>query len=134
MTLARDRVDLDKFSCDGLIPRRDITGALLLKVPGLDGENTAKKIKKKLQNTLSELKGVRISKSVRTVELRIKDLTECTSQKNIFCELAATGGFTTEEIKVGKARWTNNGFGTIWAKCPAHAAEVILRNGIIILG
>jgi len=98
MRLARERVNIKELGIPELKPRRARTGALLLEIPGADGGLKASALADKLRVALGDREGVRISRPVKTAEMRVKDVEDSISAAEVAKALAAQGGCDIEEV------------------------------------
>lgn len=67
-------------------------------------------------------------------EIRLIGLNDSTTEEEIRCVIAETGGCMQEEVKTGPIRKLRNGLGTIWAQCPLKASLQISSHGKIKIG
>lgn len=76
-------MNLEKLRVSALHPKRAITGALVLEIPGPDGIEKAKALKEKLQCALGNMEGMRVARPVKSVDLRVKDVIESITEDEI---------------------------------------------------
>ena len=70
---------------------------------------------------------------IRGREIRIKGLDMTVQPEEVQQAVAAAGGCSLEEVKVGEIRKKSpRGMGTAWVQCPAPAAKVLLDKGRIV--
>lgn len=131
---ARKEIKLEELGVPALRPKRALTGALVLEIPGPDGAAKAKLLKDKLQAMVGEMEGVRVARPVKSVELRIKDLLEDTTEDEVRQAIVAAGECDRDDVKVGAIRATTSGLFTAWARCPIAAANKIAGKGRIPIG
>lgn len=134
MKKARAEINLEEIGITALRPKRAITGALVLEVPGPEGVNRAKALKDKLQHAVGSLEGVKVARPVKTMDIRVKDVTEPTRTEEVRRALVAAGECDDEDVKVGPARISTNGLYTVWARCPIAAANKVIARGKLQVG
>ncbi|KAG5318035.1 MOS1T transposase, partial [Pseudoatta argentina] len=131
---ARERIDVEKIGIKEIRPRKARTGAFLLEIPGPAGAAQADSLATKLREVLADKDGVRISRPVKTAEIRIRDIEDSVSQQEVASVVAKEGGCNADDIKVGPIKRAPNGLGTVWAKCPLVAAIKVARLRKIRMG
>jgi len=129
MKLAQASINLEEIGIKEIKPRRSRTGALLLEIPGTEGEKLADVLADRMKEALADKEGVLISRPHKTAEIRVRDLEDSVSADEIAAAMAIKGGCSPEEIKVGPTRPATNGLGTIWVRFPLKAAGEIIRGG-----
>jgi len=134
MRLARERVNLRGLGIGELKPRRARTGALLLEIPGGDGTIRADALARELREALNDREGVRITRPIKTAELRVKDLEDSVSAAEIAEAIADQGQCEIGDIRVGPIRAGPNRLGTAWLRCPLIAVNRILRGRRLTIG
>lgn len=134
MEKARAEINLDEIGITALRPKRARTGALVLEVPGPEGVSRAKALKDKLQNAVGDMEGVKVARPVKTMDIRVKDVTEPTKMEEVRRALVAAGECDDEDVKVGPARVATNGLYTVWARCPIAAANKVIARGRLQVG
>ncbi|XP_025157023.1 uncharacterized protein LOC112589129 [Harpegnathos saltator] len=82
MTKLRAEIDLLALGISGLRPKRAVTGALILEVPGEGGAERAQKLVPLMEAALAG-SGVRVARPVRRAELRVTGLVEATTKEEI---------------------------------------------------
>jgi len=132
MRLAKERMDFRGLGIKDLRPRRARTGALLLEIPGAEGAAKADALE--MKEALKDQEGVKISRPVKTAELRLKDLEDSISAVEIANMIADEGECVPDEIRVGPIRQGLNRLGTAWVRCPMITANRLLRKGRLTLG
>ncbi|EFN85901.1 hypothetical protein EAI_08252, partial [Harpegnathos saltator] len=120
----RAEIDLLALGISGLRPKRAVTGALILEVPGEGGAERAQKLVPLMEAALAG-SGVRVARPVRRAELRVTGLVEATTKEEVIETLARAGGCLGGEIRVGEIRRPPTGLSTAWAQVPLAAARRI---------
>lgn len=134
MQMARARVDIGALNIDGLKLKRAQTGAFILEVPGQDGAGKADALAEKLQEALIREEGVKVTRPVKTSELRIRDIDDSVTRDEVVMAIAETGGCDILDIKVGEPQMSPNGLKSVWVRCPIPAANKLATAGKIKLG
>jgi len=135
MRIVRARVNLNELGIREMLPRRARTGALLLEIPGAEGGKKADALAAKLREALADRQGVAVTRPTKTAEIRVRDLEDSVSAADVAAALAEKGGCHPNEITVGPIRrWTVNGLGTAWVRCPLTAANRLAREGAVRVG
>ncbi|XP_025271039.1 uncharacterized protein LOC105254350 [Camponotus floridanus] len=115
-------------------PKKAAGGGLLFEVPGPDSGPKADKLAEALRPLL-EPKGVRVSRPVKLAELRVAGLDDSITPTEVQQSIAAAGGCSVGEVKVGKINLSPAGrLGSVWARCPAAAAKKVVDAGHLPIG
>lgn len=69
MAKATAEINLEEIGISALRPKRAITGALVLEVPGPEGVTRAKMLKEKLQKAVGDMEGVKVARPVKTMDI-----------------------------------------------------------------
>ncbi|XP_032690542.1 uncharacterized protein LOC116853523 [Odontomachus brunneus] len=77
MRIARSKVPLSELGIKNLRCKRAITGALLLEVPGPEGDKLADTLAIKLRVALAGEEGVRVDRPSKKAEVRLHNLEDC---------------------------------------------------------
>lgn len=77
---------------------------------------------------------VRVSRPVKTAGLRLSGLDDSITNVEIAEAMAKMGYCHPDEIRVGEIRMAPSGTGTVWTRCPVHAANKIATVGCITVG
>jgi len=123
------------FGTKTVKPRRMASGGLLLEIPGPDASRRAKEMASQLRALFPDGSGVRISRPVKRVELRIAGFDEPVTPREI-----AAGGFrfaddcAADEVRMGAIRSTRDGLFTAWVQVPASAGVPLAERGRLELG
>ncbi|XP_020297222.1 uncharacterized protein LOC109861820 [Pseudomyrmex gracilis] len=133
MAKARAAINLADYGIAGLRPKRAITGGLILEVPGENGAERADALAKAMSALFAEDE-TRVSRPVKTAEVRIKGLEDSVSPEEMTAALAIAGGCTQREVKVGPVKLAPSGLGAVWARCPVSAVRRLADLGKITVG
>lgn len=134
MAVAKSSIKLEDLGIGEIRPRRAVTGALILEIPGPQGAIKASALKNRMDEVVGSREGVRIGLPSKKADLRIKDLMDTTETTEIRDAIARQGECSPEEIRIGKIRQTTYGTGTVWAQCPIPAANKLVSSGRIRIG
>ncbi|XP_020297934.1 uncharacterized protein LOC109862322 [Pseudomyrmex gracilis] len=129
----REKVPLEGFGIPDVRPRRALTGALILEIPGKDSDAKAEELYKAILPLVVE-KGGRLTRPVKTVELRVRGLDESISQSEVQETVATVGGCAVAAVKVGQPRASPGGLSTAWIQCPLAAAQKVVAAGALKIG
>jgi len=108
-------------------PRKARTGALLLEIPGADCNSAADALAARMRQILAKKAGISVSRPIKMAKLRLKDVEDSISTEKIINTITETEKCFRENIKVSPMRKAFNDIGTVWAKCPLTAANLIKR-------
>ncbi|XP_020294333.1 serine/arginine repetitive matrix protein 1-like [Pseudomyrmex gracilis] len=133
MAYIRGKVRPEDHGVDVIRPKRAITGALVMEVPGDNSEARADALCAAMAPYAAE-KGARVSRPVKTAEMRIKGLEDSVSSDEVRAAVASVGGCRPTDIKVGQARASSSGLQTAWVQCPLTAARKVVAEGAIRVG
>lgn len=133
MTLARAKVNIADLGIASVRPRRAVTGAMILEVPGQEGAAKADIFAEKIREALAGT-DVRVARPVKTAELRIRGLEDSIRPGEVAAAVAAAGDCPLGEVKTGEVRFSPGGLGTIWVRCPLRAARAIAGRGRLQVG
>lgn len=74
MRLAREKINLADLGIEATRPKRALTGALILEIPGNDGDAKADRLAAQMRDVLVGKEGVKVSRPRKMRELRIRGL------------------------------------------------------------
>lgn len=134
MRAAREKIPLEQLGITELRPRRALTGALILEVVGDKEGVKANSLAERLSEALAGKEGVTINRPYKKADLRIRDLDESVSARDIAQAIARIGECSAELVKVGEIKYTPGGMGTVWAQCPLTAAKKVTASKRIRCG
>lgn len=130
---ARRKIKLAVLGISSVRPRRAVTGALILEVPGQNSAPRADRLAVELRSAL-EGTGVKVEWPVKLAELQVAGLDESVTRAELIEALATVGGCPKDEIKAGEIRRSSSGLGTIWAQYPMSAAKKVVDKGRVLWG
>lgn len=119
-------IKLSDFDIASLKPKRAAAGGILYEVPGQESGIKADKLAEALK-ALLEPKGLRVTRPVKYVKIRVSGLDESAIPTEVQSALAVAGGCVAGKILVGKPnRFPAGRLGALWAKLPAVAAKKVI--------
>ncbi|XP_032689638.1 uncharacterized protein LOC116852965 [Odontomachus brunneus] len=134
MRIARSKVPLSELGIKNLRCKRAITGALLLEVPGPEGDKLADTLAIKLRVALAGEEGVRVDRPSKKAEVRLHNLEDSVTVADIAAAVADASGGDPSDIRVGGIKRAPNGLGTAWVRCPVAVARKVAEAGRILVG
>jgi len=127
--------DYKTFGIKWIRPRRTATGGLLMEIPGADSSQQADAYAARMREILSDEPGVRITRPVRRVELRISGFVESVTSQEIAEVVSGYGkGCPAEDVRVGAIRTSRDGLCTVWVQAPAVVGLPLADAGKLTLG
>ncbi|XP_020296686.1 uncharacterized protein LOC109861443 [Pseudomyrmex gracilis] len=124
---------LSDFGITEVRPKRDITGELIIEIPGEDSKEKADRLCVAM-SALASASDVRVARPVKTVELRVKGLDDFVTPEEVKEAVVATGSCRPTDVKVGRARASPSRLLTAWVQCPVSAAKKIADAGALRVG
>lgn len=83
LRLAREQINLADLDIEVMKPRRALTGALILEVPGPNSEAKADQLAIRMREVLAGKEGTKITRPKKTAEIRLRDLDDSISKAEI---------------------------------------------------
>jgi len=133
LKVAKEKIDLKEMGIEYLRPKRAVTGALILEVPGEGSSLKADNLAAKLSQVVRDL-GVKVARPVKCVELRVTKLDDAATCENIALAIAELGGCAPADIKVAPPRRAAQGLFAAWVRCPETAAYRVAKAGKVTVG
>lgn len=118
---ATARVDLEPLGIESLRPKRAMTRALILEVPGQGSAAKADVLAERLREAVCDR--AKITRPVTKAEIRIVGLVESTTAAKVASAVAKVGGCGAEESQIGEIRKDRCGLFSTWARCPELVAR-----------
>lgn len=134
MAVARERVNIRDLNLRDMRSRIARSGALLLEIPGPDRQELANKLADRLKEALASHEGVRVSRPLKTAELRISNIEASVTSTEIIRAVSEMGTFDCDTIRVGPINRALNGQNTTVIRCPLSLANKLARLKKIQLG
>ncbi|XP_011860289.1 PREDICTED: uncharacterized protein LOC105557619 [Vollenhovia emeryi] len=117
MRFIRSQIKLKELGIDNIKPRKALTGAMLLEIPG--GE---------------EAKGHQSDAPCQNGRVETRDLDDSVSQEEIQAAIAKAGECPPEEVKVGRIRINPSGLGSTWIQCRLEVARKVAATKKVKIG
>jgi len=136
MRRAREAIpDYKVYGIKWIKPKRMATGGLLLEIPGAASSQQADALASRLREVFSEEAGLRVTRPVRRVELRIAGFEDSIAPQEIASRVSEYGaGCPAEDVRVGAIRTSRDGLCTVWVQAPAIVGLPLSREDTIDLG
>jgi len=116
-------------------PRRMATGGLLLEIPGANAAQQADALASRIREMFPEETGLRVSRPVRRVDLRLSGFDESVTPDEIAEVISGCGGTCrAEDIRVGVIRQSQRGECTVWVQAPASVGVPVAAEREITVG
>lgn len=133
LKLAKESIDLGELGIEYIRPRKAVSGGLLLEISGQESSPKADKLAERLR-ALPGLPGVKVSRPIDKVELRLSGLDQVTSARDVGVAIAQIGGCSPESLTLAEVKMDNRGRGSLWVRCPRVAAMKAVGVGRIKIG
>jgi hypothetical protein len=135
MKRAAGRVNLAALNIDYLRPKRSKTGGLILEISGENSAPRADALAAKLAEAMGDTK-VRISWPTMWTEMRVHNLVDSASAKDVAEAIARAGGerCQAEQVRVGELREASSGLHSAWLRAPQAAAYKVAALGKVVVG
>lgn len=130
--MKKARREVDNMDLGDTRIRRDVTGGLLIQIPGKEGKIKARQLQNKLQKVLG--RDVRVTILSKRAEIRVIRFDDSVTEEEILDRMASVGGCSKNDIKIGPIRLLYSGLCAVWVQCPVDAIQSIVRAGRVRLG
>ncbi|XP_059046627.1 uncharacterized protein LOC131842125 [Achroia grisella] len=130
---AKSKIDLASLGIGSLRFKTAATGARILEIPGSQTGEQADALASKFQEVFPA-DTVRISRPVKTAEMRVMGLDDGTDGEEVAAAVAQQGECAAAAVKVGEIRRGASGLGTCWVRAPLAAVKRITTAGRIKIG
>ncbi|KOC59251.1 hypothetical protein WH47_12561 [Habropoda laboriosa] len=130
---AKSKIKLSDLGISTIGPRRAITGAMILEIPGEGGAAKADALAAKM----AEIVGgddIKIARPQKKVEVRISGLDDSVTTPEVVTAVALAGECLGAEVMVGEIRFYPYRMGACWARCPLVAARKVVTSGRLQVG
>ncbi|EFN66418.1 hypothetical protein EAG_09618, partial [Camponotus floridanus] len=114
--------------------KRAQSGGTLLQFPGGEGHRTADEVSSAMRRVLGDTPGVRVGRSMKRVELRIRGLDDSVTKEEIVGAVAEMVGCGAEDLAVGEITRLPGRLGSVWLRCPVAVSNKILEEGMPRIG
>ncbi|XP_032684999.1 uncharacterized protein LOC116850612 [Odontomachus brunneus] len=122
-------IDLSELRIGDLRTRRAATGALVLEIPGPEGQARTDALAKRMSALFADKKDVQIVRLSKRADIRVGDLDDSITAEDVISAVAVAGGCGPGEIKAGAIRPGADRMGTIWIQRPLSAARKVAGGG-----
>lgn len=122
----RNQIDLCSMGIASLRPRRNLAGTTMYEVPGEQSQEGTERLEIRLREILNP-EEVKVSRSVKTAELRLSGLDDLTVGQDVAEAMARVRRCAAQEV--GMIRRPRSGLGSVWLRCPAAAARKLAQAG-----
>ncbi|XP_020295879.1 uncharacterized protein LOC109860885 [Pseudomyrmex gracilis] len=129
----RRKIKLSDFGIFKVRPKRAVTGALIIEIPGEGNKTRADRLHEAMSALAREL-GVKITRPVKTCELRVKGLDDSITPEEIEEAVMTVGSCRPTDVKVGRARASPNGLSTSWIRCPIAVGRKVMDTRSLSVG
>ncbi|XP_059054680.1 myosin-14-like [Achroia grisella] len=133
LTEAKAKISLAQLGITDLRFRVGRTGARILEIPGANTGEAADALAARIEEVLPE-DVVRVSRPVKSAELRIGDLDDSTLVADVVVAVMREGGCLESAVKTGEIRRNSQGTGSVWVRCPVAAAKKLAEAGRLRIG
>lgn len=131
---AKEKINLEQIGISEIRPRRARTGALLLEIPGKEGNVKANQLADKMKEITRHNNNVLITRPEKMAEIRVRDLVDSTTKAEIIGRFAELGGCDINSIKAGEIARSFNGLDSLIVRCPLMAAKTITKSVRVKVG
>lgn len=128
---------LKEIGIQELRTRKSMTGAYILEIPGSTREERKVKagtLADKLEAVFGGNEGIRISRLLKMIQIRIRDLDESIEQEDIVQALIGIGEGSLQDIKGNRTATSPNGMGAVVVQCPLSVANKVVGLGKVKVG
>jgi len=133
LKVAKENINLKEIGIEYLRPKRAITGALILEVPGENSSPKADNLAAKLTQVVGDL-GVKVARPIKCAELRVTRLDDSATSESIAIAIAELGGCSPANVKVAPPKRAAQGLFAAWVRCPESAAYKAAKSGKVQVG
>ncbi|KMQ93686.1 hypothetical protein RF55_6197 [Lasius niger] len=128
----RKEISLPQLEIESSMIKHSANGGVIIEIPGKDRVEKAEKLKSKISEVLKDTAVV--TRPVVKGKLRIIGLDDTICREEVADNIAAIGGCTSADVKVGIIRMMSNRMYMVWAQCPLDAAIKAANGGKIKMG
>ncbi|XP_047989838.1 uncharacterized protein LOC125229103 [Leguminivora glycinivorella] len=123
---------LEEVGLENVRIKRTADGARILEVNGADNGRSADELKTRLEAAIGD--AAKVYRPVKLARLRVSDLDEAATPEAVAGAIAAKGGCSVADVKVGDIRIGFNGTGSTLAQCPIEAASAAATARRVTIG
>ncbi|XP_061715619.1 uncharacterized protein LOC133523881 [Cydia pomonella] len=132
MLRATQAFRLEEIGLEHVNVRKTADGARILEVVGADNGRTADALKVRLEEAIGD--AARVYRPVKMARLRVSGLDEAATPEAVARAIAAKGGCSHANVRVGDIRIGYNGAGSALVQCPVEAACAAASAGRVTIG
>ncbi|XP_063624757.1 uncharacterized protein LOC134796497 [Cydia splendana] len=132
MLRATQAFRLEEIGLEHINVRKTADGARILEVAGADNGRTADALKVRLEAAIGDV--ARVYRPVKMARLRVSGLDETATPEAVAKAIAAKGGCSHANIRVGDIRIGYSGAGSALVQCPIEAASAAASAGRATIG
>ncbi|TGZ49034.1 hypothetical protein DBV15_12876 [Temnothorax longispinosus] len=114
--------------------RRTATGALSIELTGQGSAEKADALAAKMGEVLAGKEGVKVARPTMTADIRLSGFDESVTTEEIGRAVAEITGTHPSCVAVGPISQGPRGMGTTVVKCPVKTANVVAKEGKVVLG
>lgn len=133
LTEAKGKINLASLGIAALRFRQAATGARILEVPGVTGNEKADSLAQKLKEAFSP-DDIRVHRPVKCADVRISGLDDSVTTDEIISAVARDGECSVDSIRSGEIQSEYSGLGAVIVKCPVDVARKLSKNGRLLIG
>jgi hypothetical protein len=130
---ASEKISLDELGIEKIVPRRAITGALILEIPGENTNEKAMRLETKLKELFNSTE-VSITRPIKKAELKIYGLEDSVTPEDIIEVISREGNCSPRDIKCSNIKETRSGLGAAWLQYPVVTKVNLTKIGQINIG
>ncbi|XP_063373582.1 uncharacterized protein LOC134661424 [Cydia amplana] len=132
MLRATQAFRLEEIGLEHVNMRKTADGTRILEVAGADNGRTADALKVRLEAAIGD--AARVYRPVKMARLRVSGLDEATTPETVATAIAAKGGCSNADVRVGDIRIGYSGTGSALVQCPIEAASAAASVGRVTIG
>lgn len=126
--------EIPGFDRAGTRLKKAQAGGLLIQIPGGEGHRLADELAAKMRQGIGEREGVRVTRPVKTAELRLHGLDESITREEVLESVAGLANCRTEDLSLGEIKRLPNRMGSVWLRCPVAVSNKLLETGKWCIG
>jgi len=125
-----------QFGIKTIRTKKTATGDLMFEIPGEDSARKANELASFLREVAKDEKGVRVTRPVKSVELRLTDLADFVTPEQLAEAISGHGaGCCADDVRVGRFRTRRGDQNTTcWVRAPAVAGVPAAEAGKVKIG
>lgn len=124
MKAAKEKVKLADVGITQVKQKRGINGGLVLEIEGEGNAAKADALAVRMREALVGM-SVRIARPVKSGEIRVMDLDDSVTPRDVAIAIAEACDCVAEELRVGEIRRNPSSLGTVWVRCPLTVVRAL---------